>query len=200
MFVADTRIKMMSSFVQNVKNKLKLPPPGEVNKQKKRKAKKKPDEETEMKPGVVYIGHIPRGFFEKQMTAYFSQFGDILRFRLARSSRTGGSKGFAFIEFESEEVAKIVADTMNNYLFFEKLLKCEFVPSDKVHPKAFKGWSQGMPLRWQVNKMRHNSPRSNIKLQQSHKRRFQRLKKLRSSLKESGITLKINKFKPNKSQ
>lgn len=39
--------------------------------------------------------------------------------------QTGGSKGFAFIEFESGEVAKIVAETMNNYLMGERLIKCE---------------------------------------------------------------------------
>ena len=42
--------------------------------------------------------------------------------------QTGASKGYAFIEFRSEDVAKIVAETMNNYLMFEKLLKCK-----KVH-------------------------------------------------------------------
>lgn len=41
--------------------------------------------------------------------------------------QTGRSKGFAFIEFECSEVAKIVADTMNNYLMFNKLLKCEWL-------------------------------------------------------------------------
>ena len=29
------------------------------------------------------------------------------------------------MEFESEDVAKIVAETMNNYLFGERLLKCK---------------------------------------------------------------------------
>ncbi len=41
------------------------------------------------------------------------------------SVQTGRSKGYAFVEFECDEVAKIVADTMNNYLMFNKLLKCE---------------------------------------------------------------------------
>uniref|UniRef100_A0A8C8DR17 RRM domain-containing protein n=1 Tax=Oryzias sinensis TaxID=183150 RepID=A0A8C8DR17_9TELE len=76
-------------------------------------------------PGVVYVGHLPLGLFEPQLKSYFEQFGSVQRLRLSRSKKTGGSKGFAFVEFECEEVAKIVAETMNNYLMGEKLIKCE---------------------------------------------------------------------------
>ena len=37
--------------------------------------------------GFVYVGHIPRGFYEKQMKGYFSQFGKINKLRLSRSKR-----------------------------------------------------------------------------------------------------------------
>jgi nucleolar protein 15 len=40
--------------------------------------------------------------------------------------QTGNSKGYAFVEFESEDVAKIVAETMDNYLFGERLLSCKY--------------------------------------------------------------------------
>jgi RNA recognition motif-containing protein len=40
--------------------------------------------------------------------------------------QTGNSRGYAFLEFESEDVAKIVAETMNNYLFGERLLVCKY--------------------------------------------------------------------------
>lgn len=59
------------------------------------------------------------------MREYFSQFGIVTRVRIARSKRTGKSKGYGFVEFKSAEVAKIVADTMNNYLMFSRLLKCK---------------------------------------------------------------------------
>ena len=39
--------------------------------------------------------------------------------------QTGRSRGYAFIEFEFPEVAAIAAESMNNYLMFGKLLKCE---------------------------------------------------------------------------
>ena len=60
------------------------------------------------------------------------QFGSVTNLRLGRSQKTGASRGFAFIEFRFADVAKIVADTMNNYLMFEKLLKCKLVPSGEM--------------------------------------------------------------------
>lgn len=37
--------------------------------------------------GVVYLGHIPYGFFEDQIRGFFSQFGDVTRLKLARSKK-----------------------------------------------------------------------------------------------------------------
>jgi len=59
--------------------------------------------------GVVYLGHIPYGFFEKEMNGFFSQFGNVTRLRLARNKKTGNSRHFAFIEFDNPQVAQIVA-------------------------------------------------------------------------------------------
>lgn len=39
-------------------------------------------------------------------------------------TKTGESKHYAFIEFASEDVAKIVAETMDNYLLSGSLLQC----------------------------------------------------------------------------
>lgn len=44
--------------------------------------------------------------------------------------QTGGSRGYAFIEFKYEDVAKLVAETMNNYLMFTRLLKCKYFLSN----------------------------------------------------------------------
>jgi len=66
------------------------------------------------------------------MRSYFSQFGEITRLRLSRNKRTGKSKHYAFIEFADADVAKIVADTMNNYLLFGHILKCKIVPRDDI--------------------------------------------------------------------
>ncbi len=65
------------------------------------------------------------------MRKYFGQFGLVTRIRLARSERTGRSKGFAYIEFKVPEVAQIAADTMNNYIMFKHVLKTAYIPPDK---------------------------------------------------------------------
>uniref|UniRef100_G1ST34 RRM domain-containing protein n=1 Tax=Oryctolagus cuniculus TaxID=9986 RepID=G1ST34_RABIT len=108
----------------------------EVEQVRKRVTQKKKQET--LTPGVIYVGHLPPTLYETQIQEYFSQFGTVTRFRLSRSKRTGNSRGYAFVEFESEDVAKIVADTMNNYLFGERLLVCHFMPPEKVHKELFK--------------------------------------------------------------
>jgi nucleolar protein 15 len=88
---------------------------------------------------LTTLSRIPHGFYEHQMREYFSQFGTISKLRLARNRRTGASKHFAFIEFESDEVAKIVANTMDNYLMFGHILKCKYAPQESLHPDLWKG-------------------------------------------------------------
>ena len=82
---------------------------------------------------------IPHGFYEHPMRAYFSQFGEITRLRLSRNRITGRSKHYAFVEFSSASVAKIVAETMDNYLMYGHILKCKFIPSEQLHPEIWKG-------------------------------------------------------------
>ncbi|KAF2759594.1 hypothetical protein EJ05DRAFT_302998 [Pseudovirgaria hyperparasitica] len=89
--------------------------------------------------GVIYVGRIPHGFYEHQMRAYFSQFGDITRLRLSRNKKTGQSKHYAFVEFASSEVAKIVANTMDKYLMFNHILQVRTVPKEQVHKNLFAG-------------------------------------------------------------
>lgn len=73
------------------------------------------------------------------MRAYFSQFGPITRLRLSRNRKTGKSKHYAFLEFESAAVANIVASTMDNYLLFGHILKCKYVPPEQLHADLWKG-------------------------------------------------------------
>lgn len=104
---------------------------GKVSKKRKRKEK-----------GLVYLSHIPHGFYEHQMTQYFKQFGVVTNARVIRSKRTGNSKGFAFVEFKEPAVGQIVAETMNNYLMGKRLIKAAYIPPEKQKLRAFrKNWN-----------------------------------------------------------
>jgi len=134
----------------------------------KKVAEINPDDD--MKDGTIYIGHLPRGFYEEQIRGYFTQFGTVNKVRLARSKKTGGYKGYGYIQFASDEVAKIAADAMNNYLMFDRLIKCEFVPNDKLHPAIWKGAKKRFVWldRRQKHRALHNKVRSKEDIKKLH--------------------------------
>lgn len=107
-------------------------------------------------PGVVYIGRIPRGFYEKEMREYFSQFGQVNKIRMSRNKATGQSKHFAFIEFAEVGVAEIVAKTMDNYLLAGHILKVKMVAKSQIHEKLWIGANKRFKkIPW--NKMAGNN-------------------------------------------
>ena len=40
-----------------------------------------------VKRGIIYIGHLPKGFNEDELKKFFTQFGDISRIRVSRSPK-----------------------------------------------------------------------------------------------------------------
>ncbi|BFZ22780.1 hypothetical protein BsWGS_25819 [Bradybaena similaris] len=139
-------------------------------------------------PGVVYIGHVPHGFHERQLRHYFSQFGSVLAVKLSRSQKTGKSKGYAFVKFRYAAVAKTVAETCHNYLFFNKLLKCEYRPLSEVHKDTFHSY------KWKVNyksKRLHNSAKDQGKLEKSVQKSVRRKQSKLNTLKKLGIELAL---------
>ena len=37
--------------------------------------------------GLVYVGHLPHGFYEDQLSGYFSQFGTVTKVKVARNKK-----------------------------------------------------------------------------------------------------------------
>lgn len=122
------------------------------------------------------------------MRAYFSQFGEITRLRLSRNRITGRSKHYAFVEFSSASVAKIVAETMDNYLMYGHILKCKFIPSEQLHPEIWKGanrrfkktpWNRIEKKRLDKGKTREQWSGS---IAREQKRRLAKAEKLKETL------------------
>jgi len=149
------------------------------------KAKRQPTEDR----GVIYLGRLPHGFYEEQLRGYFSQFGTITRLRLSRNRKTGRSKHYAFLEFDSSSVAKIVCETMNNYLLMGHLLRCEVIPKDEVHPELWVGANK----KWKkipsdrIERLKHDKSRTKAEMEKTENRLIKRQNEKKRKLEEAGI-------------
>lgn len=153
------------------------------------KALRRHGERGDTETGVVYIGRLPYGFFEDQLRAYFSQFGDIRRLRLSRNKKTGRSRHYGFMEFASPEVAEIVVDTMNNYLLDGHLLQLSMIPTEEVHPNLWVGANRKyrrVPMD-RVERARRSRSRSAEERAKVNQKLLQRQKKRRAALERAGI-------------
>jgi len=152
---------------------------------------KVPSYSSEKNRGIVYISHIPHGFYEKQMREFFAQFGTVTNLRLGRSRKTGRSCGFAFVEFKYKEVAKVVSETMNNYLMFDKILKVSLLPEERMSPAVFRGKVMpsrppGKAARIKAKKL-HNAVKTSETVAKRQVRQVKKMNKGLKKLKEAGI-------------
>lgn len=141
------------------------------------------------KSSVIYVGRIPHGFYEDQMRGFFGQFGNIKRLRMSRNKKTGKSKHYAFIQFESPEVAEVVADSMHNYLLFEHLLQVKLVPLEKIHNRMWVGCNRVYePPNWKsLERTRHNREKEPEEQQRMLKSLLKRERKRRKKIETAGI-------------
>jgi nucleolar protein 15 len=86
---------------------------------------------------VIYLGHIPTGFGEAESRKFFAQFGKVRRVKIFKSMKTGGSKGYGFVQFETPDVATVVAEAMDGYFLSDRQLVCHVIPVNKLHEGMF---------------------------------------------------------------
>jgi nucleolar protein 15 len=151
-------------------------------------------------PGAVYVGRIPHGFYENEMRQYFSQFGIISKLRLSRNRKTGHSKHFAFLEFESDQVAKIVAETMDNYLMFGHILKCKYIEADKLHPDTWKGANKRFRVapHNRMEKRALEAPKTESQWTTKNAKEQRKREKKAEKLKAMGYDIELPKLKDPK--
>ncbi|KPV76444.1 uncharacterized protein RHOBADRAFT_42776 [Rhodotorula graminis WP1] len=164
--------------------------------QKKLEAKEKKQHKT----GTVYLGRIPKGFYEDEMRSYFSQFGEVTRLRLSRNKQTGASKHYAFIEFKYASVAQIVHETMDNYLLAGHILVCKVVPDDEIHPKLWVGANRKFRVVPKARKdaARRNAPKSDQQQDKIKQRLLKTDDKKRKQLADLGIEYEFAGYAGNK--
>lgn len=148
-----------------------------------------PISDNDQPSSVIYIGHLPHGFYENEMSGFFAQFGKVSKVRVSRSKRSGRSKGFAFVKFESGHVASTVAEVMNGYHLFDKVLVSHVVPQHKIHKTMFKGANKVLkPVPWHmIAKRQHNKAKTAEDLSRMSTRQLNRARKKQEKLKSLGI-------------
>ena len=177
---------------------LSLPSVVGSGQRKVKKSNMKRNKLVTVQPGLILLSGLPYGFFERELYSYFSQFGVVTRLKLIRSKKTGGSRGYAYVEFEDEDVARIASETMNGYLMFRSLIKSHLIDRSKVDTeKLFKNWKR-LPIVKTSRQKRalHNRIKSSKQIKRSNQRRSRKLLKKQEKLAAAGVIYELTDFIP----
>jgi peptidyl-prolyl isomerase E (cyclophilin E) len=90
---------------------------------------------------ILYVGGIDQAVTEEVLYAAFIPFGDLKTIQIPKDFAENKNRGFAFVEFESEEDASDALDNMDGAEVYGKVLRCNVA---KQLPKVEKGkavWS-----------------------------------------------------------
>ncbi|KAB5579983.1 RNA recognition domain-containing protein [Coniochaeta sp. 2T2.1] len=75
---------------------------------------------------VVFVGNIPYGLSEEQISDIFSQAGKVLNFRLVYDRETGRPKGFGFAEYPDSDSAASAVRNLNDHEIMGRKLRVDF--------------------------------------------------------------------------
>jgi nucleolar protein 15 len=148
---------------------------------------------------VLYIGHLPAEFTERDLRTFLMQFGKVERIRVSRSVKTGNPRGYAFVKFTVASDAKIVAETLQGYFLGQRRLVCHLVPN--AHARMFYDSDKVIARRkvhQEQQKKQHNRNLTNVsKLKEITARLVLRERKKRSKLAELGIDYEFPGYEDN---
>ena len=65
----------------------------------------------------LFVGSLPFATTDEELKEAFSQFGNVSSAKVITDRETGRSRGFGFVEFESEEEGKAAIDGLDNKEF-----------------------------------------------------------------------------------
>ena len=61
----------------------------------------------------IFVAKLDFGVTSEQLRKLFEQYGKVLKANVATDRETGKSRGFAFVEMETEELAKMAMNKLN---------------------------------------------------------------------------------------
>ncbi|KAI1486955.1 hypothetical protein F5X96DRAFT_652416 [Biscogniauxia mediterranea] len=81
---------------------------------------------------VVFVGNIPYGLSEEQISDIFSTAGKVLTFRLVYDRETGRPKGFGFAEYPDADSAASAVRNLNDYEIMGRKLRVDYSTEGRV--------------------------------------------------------------------
>jgi len=79
---------------------------------------------------TLYVGNLPWTISEEELADFFKPYGDVQRARIITDRETGRSRGFGFIELETEDVAGVIQATSGQELGGRALVVNEAKPKE----------------------------------------------------------------------
>jgi len=67
----------------------------------------------QVNPKKLFVGNLAYGTTEDSLREVFSQFGEVVDLKIVTEYGTGRSKGFAFVEFATEDMAQAAIEGLN---------------------------------------------------------------------------------------
>tara|TARA_B100001167_G_scaffold183252_1_gene141657 strand:+ start:1972 stop:2217 length:246 start_codon:yes stop_codon:yes gene_type:complete len=73
----------------------------------------------------LYVGNLPWSATEEELKAHFEEAGPVKAVRIITEGRSGRSKGFGFVEMESDESGQTAIDSLNGKDFGGRELRVD---------------------------------------------------------------------------
>ena len=80
----------------------------------------------------IFAGGLPYDLTEGDVICVFSECGEIVHINLVRDSKTGKSKGFAFICYEDQRSTILAVDNLNGMKLLGRLVRVDHVETYKL--------------------------------------------------------------------
>ncbi len=93
----------------------------------------------------IYVGNLSYSATEDDLTELFSPFGNIVSAKIIKDNYTGESKGFAFIEMESQEEGENAIKELNGKELKNRALNVSVARPKEARPGGGGGGRDSRP-------------------------------------------------------
>lgn len=91
----------------------------------------------------IYVGNLPYSITADSLKEIFSEFGNVLSSRIITDKNTGRSKGFGFIEMETEDEANAAIQALDNGEIDGRSIRVNLAKAKEERPRKFNNRSGG---------------------------------------------------------